>query len=99
MSKKISGLKSSDFRPLRINMQLFPLFFEFLLWFIYALNYILKGDFDNVFLSIISFIKIFVAEKVAKFDVTTICGKSRKSGTARVWRGYIPLCGGVQGGV
>ena len=24
MSKKISGLKSSDFRPLRINMQLFP---------------------------------------------------------------------------
>ena len=25
MSKKISGLKSSDFRPLRINMQLFPL--------------------------------------------------------------------------
>ena len=26
MPKQISGLKSSDFRPLRINMRLFPLF-------------------------------------------------------------------------
>ena len=35
MSKKISGLKSGDFRPLRINMQLFPLGV-----FIVALKYI-----------------------------------------------------------
>ena len=33
---------------------------------IYALNYILKSDFDTIILPIISFIKIFVAEKVAK---------------------------------
>jgi len=44
----------------------FPLFFEFLLWHIYALNIILNGKFDNNLLSIISFIRIFVAKNVAK---------------------------------
>lgn len=38
-------------------------------WFIYALYYILKGNFEPTFLPIISFIKIFVAEKVAKLLV------------------------------
>ena len=66
MSKKISGLKSSDFRPLRINMRLFPLIFVVLLWLIYALNIILNGNFEPVIPPIISFIKIFVAENVAK---------------------------------
>ena len=66
MPKQISGLKSSDFRPLRINMRLFPLFFGNLLWLIYALNIILNGNFEPVFPPIISFIKIFVAENVAK---------------------------------
>ena len=37
-----------------------------LLWFIYALNIILNGNFEPVFLLVISFIKIFVAENVAK---------------------------------
>ena len=45
---------------------LFPLFFGNLLWLIYALYYILKGDFGTDFLPVISFVKIFVAEKVAK---------------------------------
>jgi hypothetical protein len=69
MSKKISGLKSSDFRPLRINMQLFPLFFGVLLRRIYALHVIPNGDFEPTFPPIISFIKIFVAENVAKLLV------------------------------
>ena len=47
-------------------MQLFPLFFGKLLWLIYALYCILKDDFDTDFLPIILFIKIFVAENVAK---------------------------------
>ena len=38
-----------------------PLFFGILLWLIYALNYILKGDFETTFLLVISFIKTFVA--------------------------------------
>ena len=46
--------------------ELFPLFFKNLLRLICALNYILKGDFDTNFLHIILFIKIFVAENVAK---------------------------------
>lgn len=50
-------------------MQLFPLFFRNLLWLIYTLNYILKGDFDTDFPPIILFIKIFVAEKVEKLLV------------------------------
>ena len=37
-----------------------------LLWLIYAINIILNGNFEPVFPPIISFIKIFVAEKVAK---------------------------------
>ena len=69
MPKQISGLKSSDFRPLRINMRLFPLIFEFLLWLIWALNIIPNGNIAPLFPLIISFIKIFVAEKVAKSSV------------------------------
>ena len=44
----------------------FPLFFVVILWLIYALYYILKGNFDTNFLPTISFIKICVAENVAK---------------------------------
>ena len=43
-----------------------PTFFVVLLWLIYTLNIILNGNFDTDFPPIISFIKIFVAEKVAK---------------------------------
>ena len=43
-----------------------PLIFEFLLLLIYALNIILNGNFEPVIPPIISFIKIFVAENVAK---------------------------------
>ena len=50
-------------------MQLFPLFFGVLLWLIYALNSIPKGNFEPGFLPVISFIRIFVAEKVAKLSV------------------------------
>ena len=46
--------------------ELFPLIFEFLLLLIYALNIILNGNFEPVIPPIISFIKIFVAENVAK---------------------------------
>ena len=46
--------------------ELFPLFFGNLLWLIYTLYYILKGNFEPVFSPIILFIKIFAAEKVAK---------------------------------
>jgi hypothetical protein len=46
--------------------QSFPLIFGVLLWLIYALYLIPNGNFEPVFLPIISFIKIFVAEKVAK---------------------------------
>ena len=49
-----------------LTIKLFPLIFVVLLWLIYALNIILNGNFEVVFLFIISFIKIFVAEKVAK---------------------------------
>ena len=66
MPKQISGLKPSDFRPLRINMRLFPLFFGNLLWRIYALNSIPSDNFEFTFLPIIPFLKIFVAEKVTK---------------------------------
>jgi hypothetical protein len=45
---------------------LFPLFLGILLWLIYALYVIPNGNFEPTFLPIISFIKIFVAEKVAK---------------------------------
>ena len=48
------------------RLGLFPLFFEFLLLLIYALNSILNSDFEPAFLPIISFIKISVAENVAK---------------------------------
>ena len=47
-------------------MALFPLFFMVLLWLIYALNIIPNGNFGPTFPPIISFIKNFVAEKVAK---------------------------------
>ena len=46
--------------------ELFPLFFGNLLWLIYTLYYILKGNFDTKLLPIISFIKICVTENVAK---------------------------------
>jgi len=45
---------------------LFQLFFVVLLWLIYDLNIIPNSDFDTNFLPIILFLKIFVAEKVAK---------------------------------
>ena len=45
---------------------LFPLFFVVLLWLIYALNIILNSDFEPTFPPIISFLKNFVAENVAK---------------------------------
>ena len=48
---------------------LFPLFFRVLLWLIYALNYILKGNFVTDFPPIILFLTNFVAEKVAKSPV------------------------------
>jgi len=47
---------------------LFPLIFGNLLWLIYALNIILNGNFEPTFLPIIPFLKIFVAEKVAKLS-------------------------------
>jgi len=47
---------------------LFPLFFGVLLLLIYALNIILKGNFDTDFPPIISFLKTFVAENVAKLS-------------------------------
>jgi len=50
-------------------MVLFPLFFGILLLLIYALYYILKGNFDTNFPPIISFIKNCVAENVAKLLV------------------------------
>lgn len=50
-----SGLKES-----------FPFIFEFLLLLIYARNIIPNSDFEPAFLPIISFIKIFVTENVAK---------------------------------
>lgn len=46
--------------------ELLPLIFRILLLLIYALNIIPNGNFDTGFLLIILFIKIFVAEKVAK---------------------------------
>ena len=51
---------------LKFKIQLFSLFFGNLLWLIYALYYILKGNLDTDFPPVILFIKIFVAEKVAK---------------------------------
>ena len=44
-------------------------FFGVLLWLIYVLNSIQNGNIEPVFLPIISFIKTFVAEKVAKLPV------------------------------
>ena len=44
----------------------FPLIFRILLWLIYALNIIQNGNFEAVFLPVISFIKNYVAENVAK---------------------------------
>ena len=46
--------------------ELFPLYFGDLLWLICALNIIPNGNFEPVFPPIISFIKNFVAENVAK---------------------------------
>lgn len=47
-------------------MQSFPLIFRILLWLIYELNIIPKGNFEPDFPHIISFLKFFVAENVAK---------------------------------
>ena len=44
----------------------FPLFIRILLWLVYALNIIPNGIFEATFPPTISFIKIFVAENVAK---------------------------------
>ena len=52
-----------------VGFVLFPLFFGVLLWLIYALYVIPNGKFDTSFPAIISFIKISVAEKVAKSSV------------------------------
>ena len=49
--------------------RLFPLFFGVLLWLIYALNIIPNSNIAHLFPLIISFIKIFVAENVAKSPV------------------------------
>ena len=49
-----------------VLFSLFPLFFENLLWLIYTPYCIPKGNFDTDFLPAISFIKNFVAGKVAK---------------------------------
>ena len=46
--------------------ELFPLFFGMLFWLIYALYLIPSGNFEPTFLPIIPFLKIFVAENVAK---------------------------------
>ena len=47
-------------------MLLFPLFFRILLWLIYALNIIQSSNFEPVLTPIISFLKTYVAENVAK---------------------------------
>jgi len=65
--KKIkTGSKSCLSFEIAVKLVLFPLFSGLLLWLIYALNIILNGNFEPVIPPIISFIKIFVAEKVAK---------------------------------
>ena len=48
---------------------LFPLIFVVLPWLIYALIIIQNSNFEPVFLPVISFIKNFVAESVAKLLV------------------------------
>jgi hypothetical protein len=58
-----------EYQRFRRLFVLFPLFFGNLLWLIYALNIIQNSNFEPVFPPTISFIKNFVAEKVAKFDV------------------------------
>ena len=72
LSKQKSARKpfvSKGFRALFSQLILLPLFFGDLLWLICALNIIPNGNFEPVFPPIISFLKIFVAENVAKFDV------------------------------
>ena len=58
--------KKPSAKQQRANSVLFPLFFELRTWLVYVLYIILNGKFDTSFPPIISFIKIFVAEKVAK---------------------------------
>ena len=63
------GIKAQKVQCLRAFFDLlilFPLIFRILLLLIYALNIIPNGNFDTGFLLIILFIKIFVAEEVAK---------------------------------
>lgn len=62
----LQGLKSPVFTGFFRPLELFPLIFRILLLLIYALNIIPNGNFDTGFLLIILFIKIFVAEEVAK---------------------------------
>jgi len=68
ITKKVAGSENHCLllRKKCVTLVLFPLIFVVLLWLIYALNIILNGNFEPVFPPIISFIKIFVAEKVAK---------------------------------
>ena len=56
MPKQISGLKSSDFRPLRINMLLFPLAYEFFPTVTFRL---VLGEFLRVFPQNFSFFSVF----------------------------------------
>ena len=59
-------LRIKGLRALVSHAVLFPLFFRIVLWFIYALNSTNQDNYDTSFLLMISFIKIVVAEKVAK---------------------------------
>ena len=54
------------YKKIGLKLKLFEFFFVVLLWLIYALNSIPNGTFEPIFPPIILFLKIFVAEKVAK---------------------------------
>ena len=69
MSENTPNCSSENNLGCTMTTDLFPLFFVVLLWLIYTLNIILNSNFEPVFLPIISFIKISVAEKVAKLGV------------------------------
>jgi hypothetical protein len=66
LSKHLSHHRKTCKIRLFRGFLLFPLIFVVLLLLIYALNIILNGNFEPVIPPIISFIKIFVAENVAK---------------------------------
>ena len=66
MPKQISGLKSSDFRPLRINMRLFPLAYQIYLWCLQVAN---KGRLPLVFALKCGYFSLvsLVSERVSSF--------------------------------